>query len=141
MTKTQKAIIVDEEVWNKLKSQNMNISQELRDYMQILVERNEKDVEGLSKQLEIIKAKKLRKKLAEMQAELKKTEENIAKIEEKEAENQKKLLENAKKDAEKQEKCLNCGNFILDKYQKFGKGLVCQACFMSADAKSLTKWD
>jgi len=142
MTKTHTTLTIDGEVLDKAKALQINISGEFQKFLEKMVMTYESDVEGINLELlniELAKLKTNKMKIdMELQSKLRTKEmlENIIKQKDEERlKQEKEAIENAKK-------CINCGRTIEEgnTSHKFGKGIVCHSCFMSADGSAVKRW-
>jgi len=140
MSKTTIAITLDEENVDWARKNLNNISKNINEFLENCRERHDDNIEGINIKLEKIYLKKAENKVNYWGAELKTRQQNIIKFEEKQAEKEKKRLENEKNEIEKAESCINCSTKVSAKWFKVGKGKVCKACYMGANAKTMAKW-
>lgn len=130
-----KTITVDADDWDSLKSLNINLSSEIRDYLRQLRAKNETDVEGINLQLEQQKLKKNMQKLAKIQAEIQKSQENIKKIEEISQKKEEERLKKEKELIKKSTRCNSCNNLLNTKDRIIINDnlIVCKACYHSGN--------
>ncbi len=137
MTLTTRTVLINIEDWDYLKSLNVNLSSEVRDFLRQLRSIKGGDIDGINIKLEQLKLQKNIEKMTKTQLEIKKSEEILQKhsqIQQKKQENE---LKKQKEDIEKQNKCASCGNLISEdnKVEIKANTFLCKACYQTRDIK------
>lgn len=139
--KVQTMVTIDEELKRIAKRHQICISTALNEYLQVLVDRQEQDVDGINIELERNKLSKLQKKASSVQIEINTCQKNILNWENKQQKKEEERLKKEKDLIESQSKCMNCGNPIQHKSHKFKVGNVCNACYMTSTSEDIEKWN
>lgn len=140
MSTTIKTVSVNVDDWEFLIKERVNISAEVRDFLNQKVALMKGDSKGVDLELLKRKMKKKEEEHTTLTAELKEMH-NIMELHKKEVEaKETKKIEEEKAKMEALSKCINCGNVIQGKKHNFKAGQVCQACFLGANGKQVSKW-
>ena len=138
------SIVIDKEVITKLRRMGItNISAEIRDHLQKLVETSNINVDGINLELLKMEQEKRVKQMNQLSAEMRYFETQIEKIRELQEKNKEAELLKQKKEAEKLSKCQNCGQILPEKVKRhrFPIGAICNACFLTSNKEAIQQWN
>lgn len=138
--KVQTMVTIDENLKRMAKRHEICISKAISDYLQVLVDRQNQNIDGINIEITRNKIVSLQKKITDLQVELNSLQKDAAKWEDIQEKNEEKRLNEEKEIIESQKKCINCGNIIQFKSHKFNAGKICNPCFLGSDSESIKKW-
>lgn len=135
MQTTTKSIIVNTDDWKYLQGLNLNLSQEIREFLQKLKESNEINVDGINIKLERLKLESSIKEMAHLQANIQAIESRIERHEKTQIKTEEKKLKDEKEELEKQTSCANCHKIIDEETKRdVKKGIIlCNVCVQDKD--------
>lgn len=135
-------ITIDEDSWKQAKQLGLNLSYEIREYIQKLVNSHNKDIEGINISIVRNKLEVKQRELKQLQFEIKMYEGQIERYEKARKEKEEERLQKEKEVLESSKKCSGCGCTIEgQKSHKFPVGSICNGCFMNSDKEQMTKWN
>ena len=143
MSKTHTTLTIDQDILDKAKAMQLNISGEFQKFLDKLILTYNHNIEGVNLELlniEIIKLKNTKIKIdMELQTKLRQKEVMEEVIKKKEEDE----LKQQKENIEKQSQCQQCKRVLGDKEKKhsFLVGIICNSCFLSSDSNSIKRWN
>jgi uncharacterized ubiquitin-like protein YukD len=136
MAKTHINVTIDHELYNKVKENNLNISNTINEYLWNLIAIKEKDLEAIKINQEKKALEIAENKLKKWQLEAKNRRETIKAYEEMINKKRDQELKRKEEQILNQKRCLYCGVIMEESHKKHktaSGGYVCHNCFMAGD--------
>jgi post-segregation antitoxin (ccd killing protein)/ribosomal protein L32 len=124
-------VTIDPELKKQAKKMAINISGALNEYLEILVNRQNQDLEGINIELERRNQEKYTQEMTNLQVKLNSTMANIEMWEAAKAKKEEERLQKEKETLESLKKCSICGKEIIGKPIHLGDDRLCKGCFMA----------
>lgn len=142
MNKSAITLTLDGDAWQRFRKIVGNGSEAINKYVLAYLGSQNGDASRVDLELLNLDLAETQKILIDAQIEISKLQDKKDAYYEAQQEAEKEKLQNEKEHYEKMNSCIQCGNMLPEKMKthKFPKGLVCNACFMSATGEDLNKW-
>jgi len=133
--RVSKPVIIYSEDWVYLKSLNINISNEVRNFLHNLVASKEGNIDGINIKLERLKLEENMSKLSKIQAEISQSENLIKTIEETEKKQEEEQLNKEKERIENESKCPECGSALTPETSRQinNETILCRTCSITSE--------